>query len=143
MQPRGSSQRGPGLLTTQDWKEVKENPKLFYSNVRLKCDGYEVTLVLGRIAQFENAILVYVNGEMRGKWLTEDCQERRRFMQPVKKSLYSQKQKAAMKKMSKKFRTKYDIDPDKAYTYYRPHWKSFNSLKRHLIKHNESIELVK
>lgn len=131
-------------MTSQDWKEVEEELKSLYSLVKLKCDGYEVALALRRISQFENAILIYVNGVMKGKWIIEDCEERRRFFQPCSKSSYSQKQKESMKKISKRLRKKYDLpDPDAKYTFYRPYWKSFTALKRHLIKNNNTIEMVR
>lgn len=131
-------------MTPEDWKEVKERLEDFYSTVKLKCDGYEVILLLGRISQMENAILIYINGEVKGKWLINDCEERRRFMRPVKKSVFSQKQRTQMKTISKKLRQKYGLpDPNASITAYYPYWTSFNSLKRHLIKHNDSIELVR
>lgn len=131
-------------MTPQDWKEVEENLKYFYTTVKLKCDGYNITLRLERISQFENGILIYVNGKMDFKWIGEDCEERRRFMQPVKKSLFSQKQKASLKKISKRLRQKSGLpEPNVSYTCYRPYWKSFRSLKSHLVKNNNSIELIK
>ncbi|TEB10024.1 hypothetical protein Pmgp_02719 [Pelotomaculum propionicicum] len=109
-----------------------------------RCDGYEVTLRLGRISQFKNAILVYINGEVRGEWLLKDCEERRRFFQPVKRSVLSRKTCSGLRKISKKLRQKAGLpDPDAKYTYYCPYWTSFKSLKRHLIKNNDSIELIK
>lgn len=130
-------------MTSQDWKEVEECLKSFYSSVQLNCDGYEITLRLERIDQFKNVIVVYVNGEWKGKWSIEDCEERRRFFRPVKKSTFSQKQKAALKKMSKRLRQKYGYpDPDASYTYYAPYWTSFRALKSHLIKKNSTIKLI-
>jgi len=133
-----------GSITAQEWKEIEEHLKSFYSTVRLNCDGYDVALRLERIDQFKNGILVYVNGELKMKWLGEDCEERRRFLRPVKKSAFSQKQKASLKKMSKRLRQKAGLpDPDASYTYYAPYWTSFRTLKSHLIKNNSTIELVR
>lgn len=131
-------------MTSQDWKEVEKSLKSFYSSVKLRCDGYEVTLLLRQISQFKNAILVYVNGVIKGEWLCKDCEERRRFLRPVKSSLYSQKQKAALKKISKSLRKKTGLlDPEASYTSYRYDWTSFKALKSHLSKHNSNIELVR
>lgn len=131
-------------MISQDWKEAEKCLHSLYSFVKLKCDGYEVTLALRTISQFKNAILVYVNGVMKGEWMTKDCEERRRFFRPVAKSIYSQKQKAALKKISKKLRKKYGLaDPEAKYTSYYPYWTSFRALKGHLIKHNRDIELVR
>jgi len=104
------------------------------------CDGYEVTLLLGPISQFKNAILVYIGGKIRGKWLSEDCEERRRFFQSVTKSILSPKKKAALKKLPKK--TRLQLEEKTKYTYFLPYWTSFKALKSHLIKHNSNIELI-
>lgn len=131
-------------MTPQDWKEVEKRLENFWLPVKLKCDEYELTLRLERINQFKNAILVYVNGLMKVKWMTEDCEERRRFFRPKKQSAYSQKQKAALRKMSKRLRQKAGLpDPDDTYTYYIPYWTSFKALKSHLIKNNSNIQLVR
>lgn len=131
-------------MTSQDWKEAEERLKSFWSPVRLKCDGYDITLRLERLDQFKNGILVCVNGEIRGEWLSKDCEERRRFMRPVKKSVWTQKQKASLKKISKRLRQKTGLfDPDAKLTFYYLHWTSFKALKSHLIKHNSNIEMVR
>lgn len=130
-------------MTTQDWKEVEERLKSFYDAVELAIDQYKVNLVLERISQFKNVIMVYINGKIDWKWSSEDCEERRRFFQPCTKSLVSPKQKKSLSKISKRLRKEVGLlDPDVKYTFYRPYWTSFKSLKRHLTKNNDSIELV-
>ncbi|SFH21635.1 hypothetical protein SAMN05660649_04286 [Desulfotomaculum arcticum] len=128
-------------MTNEDWKEVEQQLQSIFSHVELKCDGYKVALVLKRLSQMKNGIIVYVNGIFEYKWLLDDCEERRRFCCPVKKSVYNQKHKAAMKKISKRLRGLQD--PEAKYTYYLPYWSSFRSLKSHLIKNNSSIELIR
>jgi len=131
-------------MTSQDWKEVEEKLDSFYTLVNLNCDGYIVTLCLKRIDQFKNGICVYVNDYIRGKWLTEDCEERRRFMRPVEKYAYSQKMRASLKKISKRLRNKMGLpDPEKKITFYAPYWTSFKRLKSHLIKNNVNIEMIR
>jgi hypothetical protein len=127
-------------MTPQEWKVVEENLKVLYHPVKLNCDGYEVTLILEQTGQFKNAIMVYIDGVVKGKWITNDCEERRRFFQPVTKSLWSTKQLASMKKLSKKMRRKFE--GRSKYTYFRPYWTSFQSLKKHLIKENKEIQLL-
>lgn len=128
-------------MTPKDWKEVGESLKLFYSTVKLRCDGYEVTLLLGRISQFKNAILIYINGVVKGEWLSKDCEERRRFFRPVTKSLFSRKEKSSWKKLSKK--TRLELEAKCRYTSYYSYWTSFRALKSHLIKNNDNIELIR
>lgn len=128
------------MITAAEWKNVEESLKSFYHVVKLKCDEYVLTLKLEHISQFENGIGFYVNGEFKGKWLMEDCEERRRFFQPVTRSFMTAKQKAMVKKMSKKRRDQ--VDEEHKITFYRVYWKSFKALKSHLIRNNQNIELI-
>ncbi|TEB10659.1 hypothetical protein [Pelotomaculum propionicicum] len=131
-------------MNPQEWKEVEKSLENFWSPVSLKCDGYEVTFVLRRISQMKNGIVVFVNGVFELRWLLEDCEERRRFLCPMEIYVYSKKQREGLKKFSKKLRKSVGLpDPDTKHTYYRFYWTSFISLKKHLIKNNKSIELVR
>jgi len=124
-------------MTTEEWIEVQEKLKGFYDIVKLKIDEYEVSIVLERIDQFKNGLIVYVNG----KHLTEDCEERRRFYRPVTKSILSAKQKKSFGKLSKKVSA--ELESKTKYTYYSYYWTSFGGLKKHIIKNNSSIEVIK
>lgn len=106
------------------------------NTVKLEIDGYEVTLVLMRIGTYKNAIGIFVNGVFEGKWLVEDCEERKRFIQKRERSLYKQSE---VKKLPKKMQREM---LSKKYEYYRSHWSSFGTLKKHLTENNESIELI-
>jgi len=127
------------MVTSEEWKKIEENLKSFYSSVKLKCDAYEVTIMLQRISPMKNALVVYVNGHIKGEWLTNDCEERRRFLRPVTKSCLSAKDKKRLKKHGKKFLR--EMEEKSKYTYYDPYWTSFRALKKHLIDHSDSIEL--
>ncbi|MBG9567457.1 hypothetical protein [Brevibacillus agri] len=127
-------------VSAQDWKDIEQRLKGFYDSVKLICDGYELTLVLQRIGQFRNAIAVYIDGKIDGKWMIEDCEQRRRFYCPKSKSFYSKKDMADFKKISKRIFK--EMQAKNKYVYYEPYWTSFRSLKNHLIKNNKSIELV-
>ena len=127
-------------MTAGDWKEIEEKLKSFYSIVKLRCDGYEISIVFERVGQFKNAIVVYVGGKIKGEWLMAECEESRRFFRKVTRSLLTQKQKAALKKMSKKFQNEFGLKS--TYSYYTASWTSFKSLKKHLVENNKSIELI-
>lgn len=129
-------------MTKEEWKEVEERLKRLMDIVELQCDGYKVSLVLKRESQFKNSIMVYVNGVFKGEWMEKDCEESRRFLRKVTKSLMSQKQRKEYKKFPKRLQKQLKWD-ERKYSYYVPTWTSFNSLKRHLIKENSSIELIK
>lgn len=67
-------------MTKEEWKKVDiALTSVFAPPVNLKIDGYKVSLNLTQKSRFQNAILVYVNDEFRGKWLAEECEIRRRF----------------------------------------------------------------
>lgn len=129
-------------MDTQDWKIVEEKLKGIFSPVKLNCDGYKVTLAVVKISDFKLGISPYINGVFKGEWLLNDCEERRRFLRPISKSLHSKKHKESLKKISKKRLKTIGIDLDAKYISYSSYWTTFKSLKSHLIKNNDVIELV-
>ncbi len=136
---------GAILITKEDWQEIEQKLKSFYNVVKLNCDGYEISLTLERLDTMKNGIMVYVNGVIKGEWLTEECEERRRFYRPITRSLMSQKQRNNLKKLPKRTQNMLikELKLDRTFTYYSFEWTSFNSLKRHLIKNNTNIELIR
>lgn len=128
------------MITIEQWKEIEEKLKFLHIPVKLKCDGYEVTILLQRISPMKNALAIYINGYMKGEWLSKDCEERRRFIRSAQKSLLTAKDRKGFKKLSKKFVR--EMEERAKYTAYYTHWGSFRSLKKHLIEHNENIELI-
>lgn len=129
-------------MTKEEWSKVEKALQSLYTQVVLNIDGYKINLHLERMNTFKNVITVYVNGEFKGKWLLEECEERRRFFRKREKSLISAKDRKALNKLPKKERKEFEEDYGGKYSWYEPWWTSFSSLKRHLIKENESIELV-
>ena len=108
--------------------------------VKLLIDGYEVSLALRQVSQFRNAIVVYVNGEFRGKWLTEDCEERRRFFPCKKRCLTNTNELKKMGIRSKKEIQKYkEMATCNAYS---SAWTSFKAMKKHFETNNKSIEIL-
>jgi hypothetical protein len=131
-------------LTKAEWEQVEELLKGFYSPVGLMCDGFHVTLKLERMDAFKNNICVYVNGQMRFEH-KPNTEETRRFSFPSTRFVHSTKERQQLKKESKRLLKRLGDfwQPDATYTTYLPFWGSFKSLKAHLVKHNESIELLK
>lgn len=128
-------------MTADQWKELdRELQNVWSPVVKLKIDGYEVSLALRQVSQFRNAIVVYINNEFRGKWLTEDCEERRRFF-PCKKRCVTNANE--LKKMG--IRSKKEIQKYKemaTYNAYSSAWTSFKAMKKHFEMNNKSIELM-
>lgn len=131
-------------MTKEEWKQAEETLKSFFSPVRLKADGYDVALCLERVGVYQNRIMVYVNGKFRWEWLSEECEERRRFCQKKMRSLLTAKQKADFRKLSKKQQKELaERYHSWEYAAYSPQWSSFGALKKHLTANNQSIELVR
>lgn len=79
-------------MTAEEWKKVDEALTSVWSPyVHLKIDGYKVSLNLTQKSRFQNVIAVYINDEFRGKWLMEDCEERRRFCCCKRQSVVTEK----------------------------------------------------
>ncbi|MDT0496499.1 hypothetical protein RM530_03850 [Algiphilus sp. W345] len=132
-------------MTPADWTQFEAQLAHAYGSARLRVDGYDLSLQVQRIKGLRYEITVYVNGWMKGEWLTQDCEERRRFLRPVTTYLHTPKERARMKqtKAQERLVRSIGIDPDKKGTYYVPWWTSAKALRRHLIAHNESIEWIK
>lgn len=127
-------------MTAEEWKICEEHLSDYYGIVRLKIDGYNVTLSVVPAAHLRQEIMIYIDGKFKAEWLINDCEIRRRFCNKHRKCFYSQSDTKKIKRMRKELREK---ALENAYYYwYEPCWQSFRSLKSHLIKNNSSIELV-
>nr|DAZ25494.1 MAG TPA: hypothetical protein [Caudoviricetes sp.] len=134
-------QGGHKEMTSEDWKQVEKDLKFVdLYTVKLLIDGYEVSLQLRQISQFRNAIVVYVNGVFRGKWLTEDCEERRRFFPCKKRCLTNTNELKKMGIRSKKEIQKYKESA--TYNQYSSAWTNFKAMKKHFEMNNKSIEIL-
>lgn len=127
-------------MNNEEWKQAESALKSMYTTVRLRCDEYELSLRLERINTYKLAIVFYINGVFKGKWLMEDCEERRRFFNPVEKSVLTAKGKKAYAKLSKKEQQEWH--EKFFYISYTAYWTSFRKLKKHLTENNKSIELI-
>jgi hypothetical protein len=112
-----------------------------WRSVELTVDGYQLTLEVRMLDPLRFAIMPFVDGKFSGKWLVEDCEERRRFIRPSTRHLYSAKDQRSLaraygkKEAAERF--------GKTLTHYYWHWQSFGELKRHLLKHNKDVRIVK
>lgn len=123
-------------MKKEDWEKAKSRLRAPLGQVDLLCDGYSVTLVNECISMFRNGIAVYVNGEIRGSWFVQDCEERRRFIPQKETSLMSRKQIAAYNKMPKKDRGLLKKFREKTFTAYQTHWTNWQALVKHFEANN-------
>lgn len=131
---------GVNAMTDEQWKEVEKKLVPPFGRVELEIDGYKVTITAQLVEKMKFSFVVYVNGFIRAEWSMNDCEIRRRFYYESKKSLLKGSEKAKIKKMRKSVRE--EIMKSAQYSVFLPYWGSFSRLKSHLIKNNQSIELV-
>ena len=74
-------------MTKDEWQEAERRALWKYGGLTLLVDGYKISVQRQYATPYKSKLAVYVNGTFRGKWLVEDCEERRRFCYCVKHSL--------------------------------------------------------
>lgn len=126
-------------MTNEEWKLIENKLQYHAEVVRLIIDGYKISITQVPVKPMRYELGILVDGKFQMKNCLEDCDIRRRFCQPHKKSLLSAKGKAALKRKSKAFQE--EVAKKLEYYWYSPTWSSFRSMKSHLIKNNISIEL--
>lgn len=132
-------------MTKEDWKIVERQLSSLYGSAKMKIDGYIITVTYARMTMTRYCLAVYVNGVFKGEWLSEDCEIRRKFCNPQKRQVLSEKEKTKLIKEvgKRKFERFAKENPQKLqYTVYSPYFGSLRSLKSHILKNCTSIELL-
>ena len=131
------------IMNVEDWKYVESQLTNFVcSRVKLKIDGYDISLVLLRESKnsLKNVIAVYVDGYIKMEYLDRNSEIAKKFMCPSKKCLLTKKQ---IEDFSKNKKQQQKIKEKNTYIYYSPYWTSFRRLKSSFVKNNRNIELIK
>lgn len=132
-------------IEAKDWDDIKRTMSGLFGMVNLRVDGYRVTLDRRLVSANRMTNLLYVNGYMKGEWLSKDCEERKRFMRPVTRSLFRTRKPDAkmVKELGKRRAEKImgELFDEKKFTAYMPEWPSIASFKKHLLANNTSIEI--
>lgn len=123
-------------MTEAQWNAVEEKLLRPYGVVKLQADGYEI-LLLTEQYKMKLVIAVYVDGKIKGEWLAQDCEIRRKFYRCSTRSLLTRKEREKLKRNKKSIRE--EIMRVATYHAYSPYWESFRSLKRHLTKNCSTI----
>lgn len=129
-------------LSDEDWKKVEEAlSHCPFGRAVLMADGYEVAISFCRDGKsgLKFCYVVYVNGKIKGEWVLNDCEERRRFYCPKKRTLLSAKEKARLKKERKSVQKA--VAEKCTYISYLPYWNSLKSLIKHIKANNQNIEI--
>lgn len=126
-------------MTKEEWKKVDiALTSVCAPPVNLKIDGYKVSLDLNQKSRYQNVIVVYVNDKICGKWLKDDCEIRRRFYCCKKRTYVTEKDFKKLNIRGKKVKQK--LKDQYSYDEYTPYWTNFETMKKHFIANNESIE---
>lgn len=130
-------------MTKDEWTKVEQKLTHLYSSVKLRCDGYNLTLCVVPNGPLKLAIAWYVDGEFKGVFLKNDPEIGKRFACPHVLHVYRPAQKTKIiKDFGKRGAARLFPQLDATHTYRSWVWESFKSLKRHLIANNQSISLV-
>lgn len=133
-------------MTQEDWDALKAQMESPYGSMRLQCDQFELYLVQHVSPKKKSwQTIVYVDGFIRGQWYSaEDGQpkheEARRFLRKVSSALHSKTDIEFYRKIYGKREA--DKAAAKRYVSFDTSWKSFNSLKKHLLANNTSITRI-
>lgn len=129
-------------MTNEEWKAVEEElSHCPFGRAVLLADGYELTITFCRDGKsgLKFCYVVYVNGQIKGEWVINDCEERRRFYCAKKRTLLSAKDKARLKKEKKSVQKA--VTSEMSYVAYLPYWNSVRALKKHLEANNQNISI--
>lgn len=135
-------------MNSEDWNEVQK--RILHTlgqRAFMMVDGYKIYLDLHVNKKLQACVMVIINGQIKHEWLKTDCEERRRFFQPVSTHIYPLKLRKHWAQFNKKCKGKgasivSSVDYNKTITGYYPWWNSFGGMRRHFEKNNQSIELV-
>jgi hypothetical protein len=140
-------------MSNEDWTEINKRLSWVGSAVHLNCDGYKLGIYRVRRTEMRDCLVIYVNGEFKRGWGSRDCEERKRFLCPIKAYYYKPKVRAAMK-VTRAKQPKYIqvitekalgklADPDATFTWYSQAWPNVKKLKAHLVKNNKQISIIR
>lgn len=138
------------LPTKEQWQYIEAELSGLFGQVQLLVDGYHLTIVRTKTGKNKLGSLVYINGSIKGEWfkshrLSDESpdlpEETRRFHRPCVRALYPAAKVASFeKRFGKRMTQKYGYH--EKLVHYSPEWPSAAALRRHLLKHNNNIELL-
>ncbi len=126
-------------------KEIKEKIlqqlTLGYGQVTLKCDDDEICLKVERLKGLKFVIGIWVNGQIKGKWLGDSTCPEHKYMRKSERFIYkaSFRQKAKKALGVRRFKAE---GYDEKTTVVMPWFNSGSSALTHLCKVCDSIEVL-
>lgn len=90
-------------MTKEEWKQAEEKLNSAFSRVDLLVDGYAVTIRKEPCDKMRLGLTVYVDGTIKGEWVVQDCEIRRKFYYCSERSLLTAKERKSCKRNGKQF----------------------------------------
>lgn len=91
-------------MTKEEWKQAEEKLNSAFSRVDLLVDGYVVTIRKEPCDKMRLGLTVYVDGTIKGEWVVQDCEIRRKFYYCSERSLLTAKERKKLQKERKAVR---------------------------------------
>lgn len=137
-------------LTKEQWTLIETELSGMFGAVHLRCDGFEVKAEIMTVAKFRQAIVVYVNGWIKGEWMKGEAEEAKKFHRPVKRYLYSTKERDEASRKAKSrslahsgLRDFYARKAEASITTWAAYWTNPKLFCRNLRKTCSNIEIIK
>lgn len=131
-------------ITKEQWTQVETELSGSWGRVEMLIDGFKVSLRIERVKSLRYTIMTYVNGQWRGKWMSADSEEGKRFFCPKSSFVWPAKHRADVIKIygGKRCPKAKLEELNKKVTTLVPWWNNVKSMRRHFEKNNQSLELV-
>lgn len=78
-------------MTDEEWKSIEAKLAMPPAVIRLKVDGYNVTITHARVNSLRFCLAIFVDDTFKMEWVLNDCEIRRKFCSKHTKSLLSKK----------------------------------------------------
>jgi hypothetical protein len=133
-------------MTQEDWDALKAQMERPWGSMKLRCDQFVLDLHQATDSKNKSwATTVYVDGLFKGEWMRAEKglpthEESRRFLRKVSRAFHSKKDIDEWRKLFGKREA--NKRASEKFIYFDPSWKSFNSLKKHLLANNASITRI-
>jgi len=135
-------------ITKEQWTQIEAEAGLQFGRVKLLCDGHTISTEVQR-DKMKLVVAVYVDGYIKGEWMSQDCEIRRKFYCEVKRFAWNKKMRdwyikeSKSRLWTKEQRAEHAAEAKKTHSCWMPCWPNAKALCRHIRKTCTSIEIVK
>lgn len=131
-------------MTREQWAALEVELRTPYGYAKLQADGRVLTLNVQRVKGLQYAIAVYIDGSIKGEWMSRDSEVGAKFWRPRATSLYSANSvKRVEKKFGKRIAARMKKEDSPKLFMHDPYFPSVAVLRRHLAKTCTSVEMIK